>query len=63
MTKKDDAISEIREVRHIISEENGHNPKTLVNYYIELQKQYPQLAQFKQNQRELAQASQHVNLT
>jgi hypothetical protein len=57
MTKKDDAIRQIREVRHIISEENGHNPQRLVNYYIELQKQYPQLAQFEENQTELVQAS------
>ncbi len=57
MTKKDDAISQIREVRHIISEENGHDPQRLVNYYIELQKQYPQLAQFKETQTELVQAS------
>jgi hypothetical protein len=54
MTKKDDAISQIREVRHIISEENGHDPRRLVKYYIELQKQYPQ---FKENQTELVQAS------
>ncbi|NJR64020.1 MAG: hypothetical protein HC769_37890 [Cyanobacteria bacterium CRU_2_1] len=57
MTKKDDAISQIREVRHIISEENGHDPQRLVNYYIELQKQYPQLTQLKENQTELVQAS------
>jgi hypothetical protein len=57
MTKKDDAIRQIREVRHIISEENGHNPQRLVNYYIELQKQYPQVAQFEENQTELVQAS------
>jgi hypothetical protein len=57
MTKKDDAISQLREVRHIISEENGHDPQRLVNYYIELQKQYPQLTQFKETQTELVQAS------
>lgn len=50
-------IEKIREVRHIISEENGHNPQRLVNYYIKLQKQYPQLAQFEQNQTEIVQAS------
>lgn len=55
MTKKDEAIDQIREIRHIISEENGHNPKRLVDYYIELQKQYPQLAQFQNNQPDLVQ--------
>ena len=36
----DPAIERIREVRHQISEEHGHDPQKLVNYYIELQKQY-----------------------
>ncbi len=53
---KDEAISQIREVRHIISEEHGHDPQRLVDYYIELQKQYPQ-AQFQDNQPEPVQAS------
>jgi hypothetical protein len=57
MTKKDEAISQIREVRHIISEEHGHDPRKLVNYYIELQKQYPQLAQSQDNQPEPVQES------
>ena len=57
MMKKDDAIAQIREVRHIISEENGHNPQRLVNYYIELHKQHPQQALFKEVQTELVQAS------
>ncbi|BCL34511.1 hypothetical protein [Nostoc sp. MS1] len=48
MTKKDEAISQIRKIRHLISQENGHNPQTLVNYYIELQKQYPHLIQNNQ---------------
>jgi hypothetical protein len=45
--KKDEAINQIRSIRHTISEENGHDPRRLVNYYIHLQKQYPQLAQFQ----------------
>ena len=57
MSKKDEAIDQIREIRHIISEENGHNPQRLVDYYIELQKQYPQLAQFQNNQPDLVQTS------
>ncbi|QLE57150.1 hypothetical protein [Nostoc sp. TCL26-01] len=48
MTKKDETISQIRKIRHLISQENGHNPQTLVNYYIELQKQYPHLIQYNQ---------------
>jgi hypothetical protein len=48
MTKNDEAINQIREIRHIISQENGHNPDKLVNYYIELQKQYPHLIHYKE---------------
>jgi hypothetical protein len=48
MEKKDEAISQIRNIRHIISEENGHDPQKLVKYYIELQKQYSDLAQFEE---------------
>ena len=55
--KKDETISQIREVRHLISEEHGHDPQKLVSYYIELQKQYPQLAQFQDDQPETVQAS------
>lgn len=47
---KDEAISQIRKIRHTISEEYEHDPKKLVNYYIELQKQYPVLAQFQEQQ-------------
>jgi hypothetical protein len=54
---KDEAIGQIREIRHRISEEHGHDPQKLVNYYIELQKQYPHLSQFKEQQPETAQAS------
>lgn len=57
MAKKDEAISQIRNVRHIISEENGHDPQKLVKYYIELQKQHSHLAQFKEELTEPVQAS------
>lgn len=50
MTKNDDAISQIRKIRHIISLENEHNPQKLVNYYIHLQKQYPHLIQYTEQQ-------------
>ncbi|GBF78871.1 hypothetical protein [Aphanothece sacrum] len=36
----DPAIQIIRDVRHQISENNAHEPKKLINYYLELQKQY-----------------------
>ena len=38
--KSDPVIDEIREVRHQISARFGHDPRKLVAYYIELQKQY-----------------------
>ncbi|MBW4441063.1 MAG: hypothetical protein KME10_07495 [Plectolyngbya sp. WJT66-NPBG17] len=50
--KNDEAISEIRRIRHTISEEHGHDPQALVNYYIELQKRHPKLAQQQSNQSE-----------
>ena len=37
--KDDPAIKRIRDVRHQISEEHGHDPKRLVAYYMELQRQ------------------------
>lgn len=49
MMAKNGAISQIREIRHIISEEHGHDPQRLVKYYIELQKKYPQLARLQDN--------------
>ncbi|WP_143755404.1 hypothetical protein [Gloeocapsopsis sp. IPPAS B-1203] len=55
----DEAINQIREVRHIISEEHGHDPQRLVSYYIKLQKQYPQ-AQFQDNYSEAVQASRKL---
>jgi hypothetical protein len=36
----DPVIDEVREVRHRISEEVGHDPARLVEYYIRLQEQY-----------------------
>ncbi len=38
--KDDPAIAEIREVRHRISAEHDHDPRKVVDYYIEMQKQY-----------------------
>jgi hypothetical protein len=39
-TEADDAIEEVREIRRRISEQFGHDPVKLVEYYIEVQKQY-----------------------
>ena len=38
----DAVLDRIRQARHQISEEHGHDPDKLVAYYIELQKQYSQ---------------------
>ena len=38
MMKDDPAIKRIRDVRHRISEEHGHDPKRIVAYYMELQR-------------------------
>jgi hypothetical protein len=38
--KDDPVIQRIREARHRISEKCGHDPTALVNYYMEMQKQY-----------------------
>jgi hypothetical protein len=38
---KDDAtITRIRETRHSISERCGHDPRKVIEYYLELQKKY-----------------------
>lgn len=38
---KDDAtITRIRETRHGISERCGHDPRKVIEYYLELQKKY-----------------------
>ncbi len=38
----EEEIARIREVRHQISEEFGHDPYRMVAYYMELQKQHPE---------------------
>jgi hypothetical protein len=38
----DEEIAQIREVRHRISEQFGHDPYRLVAYYMELQKEHPE---------------------
>jgi hypothetical protein len=38
----DEEIARIREARHQISEEFGHDPYRLVAHYIELQKEHPE---------------------
>jgi hypothetical protein len=39
-TKDDPTITRIREARHQISEEYGHDPKRIVEYYGRLQAKY-----------------------
>jgi hypothetical protein len=39
-TASDPVIDEIREIRHRISAQCGHDPAKLVAYYMELQKRY-----------------------
>ena len=36
----DESIERVREARRKISEQYGHDPKRIVEHYIELQKQY-----------------------
>jgi hypothetical protein len=38
----DEEINRIREVRHRISEEFGHDPYRLVAYYMERQREHPE---------------------
>jgi hypothetical protein len=38
----DEVIARIREARHRISEEFGHDPYRLVAHYMELQKKHPE---------------------
>lgn len=40
--RSDEEIARIREVRHRISEQFGHDPHRLVAYYMELQKEHPE---------------------
>ena len=42
MSKAQAEIARIREVRHQISEQFGHDPYRLVAHYIELQKEHPE---------------------
>jgi len=37
---QDAAISQIREVRHRISEQQEHDPQRVVDYYLELQRKF-----------------------
>ncbi len=38
--QSDPVIDEVRQVRHRISEQCGHDPERLVAYYMELQKRF-----------------------
>ena len=38
--KDDPAIAQIPEVRHKISETHGHDPKRVIEYYIQFQQKY-----------------------
>lgn len=40
MIKNDLTITQIRKTRHQISERFNHDPKKIVEYYIEMQKKY-----------------------
>lgn len=40
ITINDSTIEQIREIRHQISLKNDHDPYKLINYYLELQKEY-----------------------
>ena len=42
MDEGEEEIARIREVRHGISEQFGHDPYRLVAYYMELQKEHPE---------------------
>jgi len=39
-TKDDPTITRIRDARRRVSERGGHDPQEVVDYYIELQRQY-----------------------
>jgi|APSaa5957512576_1039674.scaffolds.fasta_scaffold306484_1 uncharacterized protein (DUF927 family) len=41
--KTDPTIDRIRKIRHEISEEYGHDPKKLIEYYIKHQQKYKKL--------------------
>jgi len=42
MDEDDEEIARIREARHKISEQFGHDPYRLVAHYMELQKEHPE---------------------
>nr|VFJ66921.1 MAG: hypothetical protein BECKFM1743A_GA0114220_104304 [Candidatus Kentron sp. FM]VFJ71166.1 MAG: hypothetical protein BECKFM1743C_GA0114222_105884 [Candidatus Kentron sp. FM]VFK17638.1 MAG: hypothetical protein BECKFM1743B_GA0114221_104944 [Candidatus Kentron sp. FM] len=44
MSKDDDPISEIRQIRHSISEEFGHDPKRYIAYLEKTGSDYPDQA-------------------
>ena len=46
--KNDPTLSRIREVRHQISEECGHDPKKLVAYYMKRQRQAQEKKQYRE---------------
>ena len=46
--KDEPTISRIREVRHQISEECGHDPKKLVAYYMKRQRQAQEKKQYRE---------------
>lgn len=49
---EDEVIARIREVRHQISEECGHDARRLVAYYKELQKQHKDRMWREEDERE-----------
>jgi hypothetical protein len=58
--KYDPTIAGIRETRHKISEEFGHDPQRIVEYYIKLQQEEEQRRRLKQA--EEAQPSEPVKV-
>jgi len=40
MITEDSTIAQIREIRHQISQQFNHDPKKIIEYYIELQKKF-----------------------
>ena len=45
--KPDPIIDEIRRVRHEISAECGHDPKRLLEYYLELERKIKETGEFR----------------
>jgi hypothetical protein len=42
VVESEEEIARIREIRHQISEQFGHDPYRLVAYYMEFQKEHPE---------------------